>query len=129
MSPAAPSQEEVFQSFRDNLGNKTDPATLVALLCGVVGIVLVLVVFNKWRQRDLTPRVLNHHRKLLKEVSKRVDLRPAEVRHLRALAEQQEVSRPLVLLLCPSILGKIAREHPAKLDRKLVNQALRKMND
>src|SRR5581483_4865674 len=99
---AAPTQQEVFRSIQDNVGSTTDPKKFFAFLAGTVGLVLLLAVASKRKQRQVTPKTLNHQGKLLREIVRQVDLRPAEIRQLKMLAEAQNVSSPITLLLCPS---------------------------
>ena len=52
------------------------------------------------------PKALNHSGKLVKEISKTMNLKPAEIKQLKVLADGQDVGKPLVLLLCPSLLSQ-----------------------
>jgi len=85
------------------------------------------VLFSHRRKRDLSPRSLNHQGKLLKEVMKRINLKPSEVRQLKTLAEEQSVSSPLTLLLCPSVLAKAVKHQSGKVDARVIAQVARKM--
>ena len=60
-------------------------------------------------RRRRTPKALNHHGKLLKELAAAVSLKPAEVKQLKLLADEQKLSNPLTLILCPSILAKAVK--------------------
>jgi hypothetical protein len=124
---AAPRQEDVFRGIQDGLHDQTDPTTVLAVVCAVVGIVILLIVINRWRQREVSPKAVNHQGKLTKELQKQMSLKPAEVRQLKALAEGTPVENPLALLLCPSLLVKAAKENPEKLDRKVVGGMLKRM--
>ena len=127
IASAAPRQDEVFRSIQDNLGERTDPTKFVAVLCVGVAVVLLVVVANRWRKRQDRPRAINHHGRLTRELSKQVNLKPAEMRQLKLLAEQQQVENPMTLLLCPSLLVKAAKQNPDKLDRKVVANLLRRV--
>jgi hypothetical protein len=124
---AAPTQEEVFKSINENIGEATDPGKFMALIFGAAGVVILLVLFSQRRKRDVSPRSLNHQGKLLKEVVKRINLRPSEVRQLKVLAEEQQVSSPLTLLLCPSVLAKAVKHQNSKVDTRVIAQVARKM--
>jgi hypothetical protein len=124
---AAPTQEEVFKSIQDNMGASTDPKVFFGFLAAIAGAIMLLAVLSKRKQRQVTPKTLNHHGKLMKEILKRVDLRPAEIRQLRMLAEAQNVSSPLTLLLCPSVLAKAVKERAGKVDRKVMMSVARKL--
>jgi hypothetical protein len=124
---ALPTQDEVLKSINQNVSESADPGKFMALVFGAAGVVILLVLFSQRRQRDVTPRALNHQGKLLKEVVKQINLKPSEVRQLKVLAEQQEVSSPLTLLLCPSMLAKAVKNHGGKVDTKVIAQVARKM--
>jgi hypothetical protein len=124
---AAPTQEEVFRSIQDNVGSSTDPKKFFAFLTGTVALVILLAVLSKRKQRQIAPKTLNHQGKLLREILRRVDLRPAEVRQLKMLAEDQEISSPITLLLCPSVLAKSVKERAGKVDRKVLMSVAKKL--
>jgi hypothetical protein len=116
---AAPTQEEVFRSIEQNVGESGDSGRFLGVLLACLGgVVLLLVAVNhtkKWtpgpRTRNRT-RVVNHHGKLLKEVARAAHLRPREVKRLKAIAADvgeargEPLASPLVLLLCPSLARK-----------------------
>jgi hypothetical protein len=60
-------------------------------------------------------------------VARGVNLRPAEVKQLKVLSEQQNVSNPLVLLLCPSVLSRAVRENPKRVDREVLSGLAKKI--
>jgi hypothetical protein len=124
---AAPTQEEVFKSISDNVGSSTDPKRFAAFVLAVVALVILLAVVSKRKQRQVTPKILNHQGKLLKEIAKHIDLRPAEIRQLKALAEEQNLSSPLTLLLCPSILAKAVKERSGKVDKRAILSVAKKL--
>src|SRR4051794_26309781 len=124
---ATATQEEVFRSIQDNVGSSTDPKKFFAILLGAAGLIVLLAVLSNRKKREVSPRVLNHQGKLLKEIMKKVDLRPVELRQLKILAESQEVSSPITLLLCPSILAKAVKERAGKVDRKVMMGVAKKL--
>jgi hypothetical protein len=125
---AQPTQEEVFRSIHQNVGQTTDPRKFFAALLALAGVMVLLAVLSQRKKRQATPRTLNHHGKLLKEICGAVHLRPAEMRQLKLLAEEQSLTSPLTLLLCPSLLAKAVKEQQAgKLDRKVIAQVARKL--
>jgi hypothetical protein len=115
---AQPTQEDVFRSIQDNVGGK--PADVRPLLMfGALGaaVVLLVVVVNQRRQRQVAAPPLNNAGRLAREVTRDLPLRAAELRQLKALAEQsratdQPVSSPLTFLLCPSLLEKTVEAQP-----------------
>jgi hypothetical protein len=123
---AAPTQEDVFKSISDNVGEKTDSRPFIAVFAVIVGIAIVVSVISKRQERVITPKPLNNRGKLLKEVMRATSLRPAENRMLKSLAESQSLENPLVLMLCPSVLEKAMRGRQGKIERKVALQLARK---
>ena len=70
---------------------------------------------------------MNSPGKLIREVSKGMNLRPAEVKQLRVLCEQQGVLSPLVMLLCPSVLGRAVKENTKRIDRSVLSGLAKKV--
>ena len=76
------------------------------LLLSAIGLIVLLAVLNQRRRREAAPPALNHSGKLLREVSRVLPLKNAEIKQLRQLADEQSCASPLTLLLCPSLLSK-----------------------
>jgi hypothetical protein len=101
---AAPTQEDVLRSIGQHIDQQRgDPSKLLALLAAAGGLAILLLVFSHRRKRELSHKALHHHGKLLREIRRAISLKPAELRQLKTLAEAQNVSSPLTLLLCPSL--------------------------
>jgi hypothetical protein len=126
---ASPTQKEVFKSIQDNVGGTVDPKKFIAGMIAVGGLVILLAVMSQRRKREVTPKAFNSQGKLLKEIVKQVNLRPAEIRQLKSLADAQGVSSPLTLLLCPSILTKAVKEANVKIDRKVILAVAKKLDE
>jgi hypothetical protein len=126
---ATPTQEEFLKSIQDNVSQSTDPRKVLAFLVGAAAVVILLAVFSQWRKREVAPRVLNHQGKLMKELSSSIDLKTAEIKQLKSLAEDQDVISPLTLMLCPSLLAKAVKDSPGKVDRATVLQIARKIGN
>ena len=132
---AAPTQEDVFRSIADNVGQQPGESGngLAVLLCAAGGLVLLVVVLGSRARRQAVSQPLNHPRKLMREVMKAVPLRRGEVKHLRLLADAaaadggEPVESPLTLLLCPSVLARALKNRPAKVDRSVIANVVRKM--
>jgi hypothetical protein len=107
-------------------GQTGDPSKLLALLAAAGGLAVLLVVLGYRRQRELAPKALNHHGKLLKEVSKAIPLKKGELRQLKLLAGRVGLS-PLTVLLCPSLLARAAQEHSDGVDHATVGALARKL--
>mgnify|MGYP000122275950 CR=1 FL=1 len=127
----AETAEQLFKrSLQENLDQPVDPQKLIAFGLVVVAIILGTVVINRWRAVSGRPRsttALNSPTKLLREITRSVNLRPAEVKQLRILCEQQSVSNPLVMLLCPSVLSKAIRENQKRIDRTVLGGLAKKI--
>jgi hypothetical protein len=102
----ASTQAEVLKSINENVGKEVDPRMLLAVFLSIVGLIVVVAIVNHRRKRVIVPKVLNHPGKLVKQVAKAVDLKPSDLKQLKAIAEARELSSPLLLLLCPSLLRK-----------------------
>ena len=130
---AAPTQEEVFKSISQNVSDGDGSGrTLLAVLLGGVAIVMLLVLLSSRRTREASPKALHHSGKLLKEIMKKVPLRPAELRQLKLLAEAEReagepIDSPLVFILCPSALTSAMRSNRVKVDRKVMAGVARKL--
>ena len=131
---AAATQEDVFKSIQENVGEKTDfdSRPVLLLLVGGGSVLLLLALMGRRSKKAAIPKALNHPGRLLKEVLKEVPLNPAEMRQLKALAENVqrqtgEPASPLSLLLCPSLLAKSLKSGAPRIDRKTVAQVVKKM--
>jgi hypothetical protein len=102
----ASTQAEVLKSINENVGKEVDPSKLLAVVLGILGLIVVIAFVNYRRKRVIVPKALNHPGKLVKQVAKAVDLKPSDLKQLKAIAEARDLSSPLVLLLCPSLLKK-----------------------
>lgn len=131
--PPVESAEDAFKrSLSESIDQRVDPKNFGAFIAIVLGIILFAIVFNQWRARAAKPggpKSVHSLSKLLKEVGKQTSLRPAEVKQLRILCEQQEVQSPLVLLLCPSVLSKAVRENQKRIDRTVLSGLARKISN
>ena len=119
-------QEDVFKSISDNVGGKTDPKVFYVAALLVVAVVLLLVVVNSIRKRQASPKAVNHHGKLIKEILKSIPLKGGEVKQLKAMAAEQQCTSPLTLVLCPSLLAR-GMNTRGKADNKVVMGVARKM--
>jgi hypothetical protein len=124
---AAVKLEDVFKSTQENMNEAPDSKRLLAMLLGLAACVLLIVAVQYRRKRQITPKPLNNHGKLQREVLRRLPIRGAEMKQLRILAERQQCSSPLVLLLCPSLLAKGLQDRGANADRKVLARVARKL--
>jgi hypothetical protein len=131
---AAITQEEVFKSIHENVSNSGEGSgrMFFAVVLGAVGVVMLLMLLSLRRKRMDTPIAMNHPGRLLKELGKKIALRPAELKQLKILAEGERragnaVDNPLVFLLCPSVFVAAMRAGRVKVDRKVMAGLARKM--
>ncbi len=132
---AGPTQNDVFKSIQESVGERHEVnSTPVILLALGGGLVLATLVYMSRREQKkfAAPEALNHPGKLSKELVKEVRLKPAEMRQLKMLADSigdqiGERPDPLALLLCPSLLAKGVSANPAKMDKKVVAQVVRRI--
>jgi hypothetical protein len=131
--PAVPSQSDVFKSIKENVSETEGSGkTMLAVAVGAVAVVLLLVLLNYRSKRQATRKPVNHQGRLLKEIAKRIGLRPAELRQLKLLADaerraNQPIESPLVFLLCPSVFTSAMRAQRVKVDRKIMGGIARKL--
>jgi hypothetical protein len=131
---AKPTQQDVFKSIQDNVG-QTDDSSMRALpwVCGGIAVIILLAVVAKRQKNQAVPKTLNNPGKLIKEVMKVIPLKPREVKQLRIVSDQthtddgESLTNPLVLLLCPSVLIKTVNERSTRADRQTLIAVLKKM--
>ena len=131
---AQPTQEEVFKSIGDNVGQPVDSTRAVAVLAGIAGVLVLLVVAGQWRSREQRPRGLNHHGRLMKEILRNLPLKGAELKQVKLLTQaarpggrDERVHSPLTLLLCPSLLAEAAKQTRGKADLTVVAGLVKKL--
>jgi len=136
-SHAGPTQNDVFKSIQDSVGERHEgswmPVILLAL-CGALVLVLLVFMSRREQKKVAAPEALNHSGKLAREVVKEVNLKPNELRQLKTLADSigeqvGETPDPLALLLCPSLLAKGVNANPSKMDKKVVAQVVRRLRE
>jgi hypothetical protein len=129
LASAMPTQDEVFRSIHDNVGPTFDARKALPYLVAAVASVILIIVINQYRQRPARARGLNHPGRLLRQVRRSLHLQSAELKQLKLLAEEQELSNPLTLLLCPSMLAKALRSGNPRIDRQVVQQVVQRLRD
>lgn len=102
---AAASPDDIFKSMGEKMNAEVNPAQILGVLAGIVGLFVLISVFKK--RADRAPRgnaELNNPAKLLRQVAREAGLSRGEIRELKKLAQLQGVDNPLTLLLCPSLM-------------------------
>jgi hypothetical protein len=126
---AMPTQEEVFQSTKQNMDSTVDLTKAVPYLLSGIGVAILWGLYNYRRKRRTTPGKLNSPGRLSREVCRRISLRPVELKQLKFLAEEQDVEYPLTLILCPSLLGKAIRSPGPQVDRAIVKAIVQRLKE
>lgn len=124
---ATATQDEVLKSINQSVGHEVDGGRLLAAFLAIAALLVLLAFLGQRQKRAVTPKTLNHPGKLLKEVSRSVQIRPAELKQLRILSEGYDTVSPLLLVLCPSLLAKAAREKSDRVDRDALASLAKKM--
>jgi hypothetical protein len=109
-------QDQAFDSIRQNMGQPVDLSNLGWVAAGLLTVVGLLVYLGHRRKVQRSGKALNHKGKLIRELTRAVGLKPAELKKVRGMAEQLrdhheiEVDNPMLLLLCPSLLAKAMKK-------------------
>jgi hypothetical protein len=127
----------VFKSIQDSVGQRHDVNSTPVILLALGGalVLAVLVYMSKREQKKVVaPSALNHAGKLAREMVKEVNLKAVDMKQLKMLADSivdqvGETPDPLTLLLCPSLLAKGVNANPARMDRKVVAQMVKRMRE
>ena len=122
-----PTQEEVFQSTKQNMDSTVDLSKAVPYLLAGISLAIMWKLYKYRRKWRTTPGKFNSPGRLSREVCRRISLRPVELKQLKLLADEQELEYPLTLILCPSLLGKAIRSPGARVDRAVVNEIVQRM--
>lgn len=127
---APPTLDEVFKSVNQSMEQRTDTRPLLAAFAAIFALLLLLVVVNQ-RGRKTVAKVKssNHPHKLTREVLKAAGIRRSELRQLKLLAEAQNLSSPLTLLLCPSLLARGIKDPGIRADRQVLAALGRRLLD
>ena len=127
-------QDDVLKSISDNVSQSGDGTgkTFLAILLGVVAIIILAVIYNSRTKRPTVSKSTNHPGKLLRELTRQIPLRPAEMKQLKLLAQGERdagksVENPLVFILCPSAFANAARAQRVKMDKKVIASLAKKL--
>jgi hypothetical protein len=122
-----PTDEDVYRSISQNMNAPVDMSKAVPYLLVGLGVIILAILYNYYRQRQNTPRSLNHPGKLSRELGRKLNLRSIELRQLKILAEEEQLEHPLTLILCPSVLGKAMRNPSVRVDRAVVKGVIQRL--
>ena len=118
--------EDVFKSTKENMSQEAAPDRLIALAIGAVAIVVLLVFLQYRRKAESMAKPLNNQHRLIKEMTRTLALKDAEMRQLQDLADEQSCSSPLVLLMCPSLMAKAVANKSAD-QKKAIAPMIKKL--
>jgi len=127
-SPAAAlTQEEVLQSINEHVSSTVDMSKVVPYLVLGLAALLLVVWYTHRTQPKLVTKPLHHKGKLLREIARTLHLDSAQIKMLKILAQEQRVSSPLTLLLCPSLLGKAIQTSNPRVDRQVLSEVVHRL--
>jgi hypothetical protein len=118
--------EDVFKHTSDSMKDEPGPERLIALILGGVAVIVLLIIVQARRKTDSLPKPVNNQNRLVKEVMKTLPLKESEMRQLKQLADEQNCSSPLVLLMCPSLMAKALASKSAE-ERKAIAPMIKKL--
>jgi hypothetical protein len=72
--------------------------------------VLILIAWIAQVRKAAASRSMHHPGKLAREITRKVGLKPAQMKKLKSMADEANVSSPLVLLLCPSLMAETMKK-------------------
>ena len=131
---ASSRQEDVLKSISENVSQSDGLSnrTMLAIVLGLAAIIMLIALFNSRGKRIASPKPVNHNGKLIRELSKQIGLKPAELKQLKLLAQGERdagnpVDNPLVFMLCPSAFVKAAKAKRARIDRRIMTNLARKL--
>jgi hypothetical protein len=131
---AKPTQEEVFRSIQTNVSgdSSSTAAPIFLLVVGGLGVLVLLAYLSKRDRRVAEQRPFHHPGKLLREMRKKMGLKPIEIKQLKLLAEglgtdEKPGPSPLTLLLCPSVFAKAVQNKNVKIDREVLAGLVKRM--
>lgn len=126
--------DDVLKSISENVSQSEglSSRTILAIVLGLVAIIMLIALFSSRNNRVASPKPMNHNGKLVRELSRQIGLKPAELKQLKLLAQGErdagnQVDNPLVFMLCPSAFVKAAKAKRARIDRRAMTSLARKL--
>src|SRR6267142_4628045 len=84
--------EDVFKSTKESMSQEAGPERLIALAIGALAVVVLLVFLQYRRKAESMAMPLNNQHRLIKEMTRTLALKDAEMRQLQDLADEQSCS-------------------------------------
>jgi hypothetical protein len=131
-SPPRPTIDQVFRSVGENIDKPADLRPLIAGVAVIAGLLGVLVVIRNARAGNgsspaAAAAPVGSPSRLLREALKGTGVTRAELKQLKSVAQQQDLSSPLLLLLCPSLLARAMKDPNTRVDRQVMAGVARKL--
>jgi len=98
--------EDVFKSTKESMNQEAGPERLIALGLGALAVVVLLIFLQYRRKAESMTKPVNNQNRLIREMTRTLSLKDAEMRQLQQMANEQNCSSPLVLLMCPSLMAR-----------------------
>jgi hypothetical protein len=105
----SPRLEEVFKSLQTSTQGNGISLPLLPLALFAVAALLMTVAMKQWNRRRSSPRPLSNHRKLLNEAARAAGVSKRKLRRIAPLAHADGLSSPLVAIICPSAIKRLAK--------------------
>jgi Na+-transporting methylmalonyl-CoA/oxaloacetate decarboxylase gamma subunit len=137
MPPQDDKLNAFFNGMRNTMQGPADMTGVYVFLLIAVAFVLAMLAITNWKNPKKPPtaaakkaRVAANHKKLLKEIGKGSGVPAKQLKAIEPLTQTLGASSPVVALLCPSLLKRMAdqthdvesRDALAQVARRLVEQ-------
>jgi hypothetical protein len=113
VAPAKPANrlDQVFKSLQESTQGQPVDISWTPLLIAVLAAGMGWFAVKHWKRHRAKPAVktLNNHRKLIRDAARAAGLSQRQLKTISPLAQSQGLSSPLVAIICPSALKKLAQ--------------------
>lgn len=113
----SPRLNAVFKSLQESTQGQAIDLPLVPIAIFAVAAVGMTVAIKQWTRRRANPKPLNDQRKLLDEAARAAGMSKRQLRRIAPLAQAEGLNSPLVAMLCPSAIKRLA-EHVKTSDEQ-----------
>ena len=100
--------DAVFKSLQTSTQGQPVHIPFKPIALVVAGVILMSVAVKHWNRRKANPKPLTNHRKLLVEASRAAGVSKTRLRRIGPLAAADGLSSPLVAMICPSAIKRLA---------------------
>jgi type IV secretory pathway VirB2 component (pilin) len=104
----SPRLNEVFKSLQESTQGTGIDVPWVPLAIVAIAAVGMTVAIKHWSRRRANPKPLNDQRRLLDEASRAAGIAKRKLKQIAPLAQAEGLSSPLVAMLCPSAIKRLA---------------------